>query len=164
MDEVVRTPVLDDEQISPLCFRYMARGDSFTSFGLVGRRLPVRADTPRRRRALARSEHKQRARHAVAVAQRGLALALHKGEHAVRRDDAEHVVRALHRERRARRPRPYEGQQLLEPKVVLVEAAALLHPGPFSLSPTSSTAPTPLHKGPLRSSLSGRVVFFPLDV
>jgi hypothetical protein len=33
MDEVVRTPVLDDEPISPHCFRYMARGDSFTSFG-----------------------------------------------------------------------------------------------------------------------------------
>jgi hypothetical protein len=32
-DEVLRTPVLDDEPISPLCFRYMARGDSFTSLG-----------------------------------------------------------------------------------------------------------------------------------
>jgi hypothetical protein len=31
MDEVLRTPVLDDEPMSPLCFRYKIRGDSATS-------------------------------------------------------------------------------------------------------------------------------------
>jgi hypothetical protein len=33
MDDVLQTPVLDDELISPRCFRYMARDHSFTSLG-----------------------------------------------------------------------------------------------------------------------------------